>query len=305
MALNIDLTGKVALITGGSYGLGLVWAEALAEAGASLALTARSKDLLEANAAAFAARGIKATAHPGDVTKEEDVRRVVADALAAHGHIDILVNNAGVTDSTGKPSENVTIEDFRHDVEVDLIGVFAFAQTVGRHMLERGSGSIVNISSMLGMGASEYVNPSYHASKAGVINLTRQLAVEWADRGVRVNAISPGYFMSEMIREALELTGMRIWIEGRTPMRRLGEHDELKGALVFLASDMSSYVTGQNLAVDGGTSSVMGSNQLKVPHLQWTRPGPIAKEKLFQGIAELPPQILREGIPGFHFPIEE
>jgi NAD(P)-dependent dehydrogenase (short-subunit alcohol dehydrogenase family) len=305
MAFNIDLTGKVALITGGSYGLGLVWAEALAEAGASLALTARSKDLLEANAAAFAARGIKATAHPGDVTKEEDVRRVVADTLAAHGRIDILVNNAGVTDSTGKPSENVSIEDFRHDVEVDLIGVFAFAQTVGRHMLERGSGSIVNISSMLGMGASEYVNPSYHASKAGVINLTRQLAVEWADRGVRVNAISPGYFMSEMIREALELTGMRIWIEGRTPMRRLGEHDELKGALVFLASDMSSYVTGQNLAVDGGTSSVMGSNQLKVPHLQWTRPGPIAKEKLFQGIAELPPEILREGIPGFHFPIEE
>ena len=305
MAFSIDLSGKVALVTGGSYGLGLVWAEALAEAGASLALTARSKDLLEANAAAFSARGITATAHVGDVTNADDVRRVVAEAIEAHGHLDVLVNNAGVTDSTGKPSENVPIEDFRRDVEVDLIGVFSFAQQVGRHMLDRGSGSIINISSMLGIAASEYVNPSYHASKAGVINLTRQLAVEWADRGVRVNAISPGYFMSEMIREALELTGMRIWIESRTPMRRLGNHDELKGALVFLASDLSSYITGQNLVVDGGTSSVMGSNQLKVPHLQWTKPGPIAREKLYGGIAELPPEILREGIPGFHFPVEE
>ena len=305
MALNLDLSGKVALVTGGSYGLGLVWAEALADAGADIALTARSKDLLEQNAVALSAKGIKATAHPGDVTVIDDVRRVVADAIAAHGHVDILVNNAGVTDATGKPSENVPIEDFRRDVEVDLIGVFAFAQTVGRHMLERGRGSIINISSMLGMGASEYVNPSYHASKAGVINLTRQLAVEWADRGVRVNAISPGYFMSEMIREALELTGMRIWIESRTPMRRLGNHDELKGALLFLASDWSSYVTGQNLAVDGGTSSVMGSNQLKVPHLRWTKPGPVGADRLYDGIAELPPEILRDGIPGFHFPIEE
>jgi gluconate 5-dehydrogenase len=304
MAVSIDLTGKSALVTGGSYGLGLVWAEALADTGASIALTARSRDLLEQNAAAFAARGVHATAHVGDVTSEDDVRRVVAEAIEAHGHLDILVNNAGVSDATGTASENQAIADFRHHVEVDLVGVFAFAQTVGRHMLERGSGSIVNISSMLGMGGSEYVNPSYHASKAAVINLTRQLAVEWADRGVRVNAISPGYFMSEMIREALELTGMRMWIEGRTPMRRLGEHHELRGALQFLASDLSSYVTGQNLAVDGGTSAIMGANQLKVPHLQWTRPGPVAKDRLYQGMTELPEGILREGIPGFHFPVE-
>ena len=121
-------------------------------------------------------------------------------------------------------------------------------------MLERGSGSIVNIASICGMGGTEFANPAYHASKAGVIELTRQLAGEWADRGVRVNAISPGFFMSEMVREALELTGTRAWVESRTPMRRMGEHDELVGPLLFLASDASSYVTGVNLAVDGGHS---------------------------------------------------
>ena len=305
MAVSIDLSGKVALVTGGSYGLGLVWAEALADAGATLALTARSRALLERNAADFTARGVTASAHVGDVTSADDVDRVVAETIAAHGHIDVLVNNAGISDVTGRASEETPVDDFRHHVEVDLVGVFAFARAVGRHMLARGSGSIVNISSMLGVAGSETVNPAYHASKAGVINLTRLLAVEWADRGVRVNAISPGYFMSEMIREALELTGMRTWIESRTPMRRLGEHDELRGALLFLASDWSSYVTGHNLVVDGGTSSIVGANQLKVPHLQWTRPGPVAKDRLWEGIAELPANILREGIPGFHFPAEE
>ncbi len=305
MTFELDLRGKVALVTGGSYGLGVLWAEALADAGADIALTARSADLLEANAAALRERGVKATAHAGDVTVIDDVRRVVADAIAAHGHIDILVNNAGVSDPTGKASENVDIDEFRHHIDVDLVGVFAFAQTVGRHMLERGQGSIINISSMLGMGASEYTNPAYHASKAGVINLTKQLAVEWADRGVRVNAIAPGYFMSEMIRQALELTGMKDWIEGRTPMRRLGHSDELRGPVVFLASDASSYITGATLAVDGGTSAIMGANQFRLPFHLWNRPGPVNADKLYPGMAELPPGIVREGVPGFHYPIEE
>ena len=132
-------------------------------------------------------------------------------------------------------------------------------------MLERQSGSIINIASICGMGGTEFANPAYHASKAAVIQLTRQLAGEWADRGVRVNAISPGFFMSEMIREGLELTGTKAWIESRNPMRRMGEHQELAGPLVFLASDASSYVTGINMAVDGGHSAMIGAGQLQAP----------------------------------------
>ncbi len=172
-------------------------------------------------------------------------------------------------------------------------------------MLERQSGSIINIASICGMGGTEFANPAYHASKAAVIQLTRQLAGEWADRGVRVNAISPGFFMSEMIREGLELTGTKAWIESRNPMRRMGEHQELVGPLVFLASDASSYVTGINMAVDGGHSAMIGAGQLQVPWQLWNRPGPISPDGLYGGIAELPAGILREGIPGFHFALEE
>ena len=301
-----DLSGKVALVTGGSYGLGVVWATALARAGADIALTARSGDLLEQVAADLrSSTGRTVSTHTGDVTMDADVERVVADAAQAHGHIDILVNNAGVAENTGKSSEQTTSEHFRHAVDVDLVGVWNYAREVGRQMLERGSGSIINIASICGMGATEFANPAYHASKAAVIGLTRQLAAEWADRGVRVNAISPGYFMSEMVREGLELTGTRPWIDSRNPMRRMGEHTELAGPIVFLASDAASYVTGINLPVDGGHTTVIGSAQLQVPWQLWNRPGPIRPEATYQGITDLPPGILREGIPGFHFPADE
>ncbi len=303
---GFDLSGKVALVTGGSYGLGVVWATALAQAGGDIALTARSGDLLEQVAADLrSSTGRTVSTHTGDVTIDADVERVVADAAKAHGHIDILVNNAGVAENTGKSSEQTSSEHFRHAVDVDLVGVWNYAREVGRHMLGRGSGSIINIASICGMGATEFANPAYHASKAAVIGLTRQLAAEWADRGVRVNAISPGYFMSEMVREGLELTGTRPWIDSRNPMRRMGEHTELAGPIVFLASDAASYVTGINLPVDGGHSTVIGSAQLQVPWQLWNRPGPIRPEAAYQGITDLPPGILREGIPGFHFPADE
>ncbi len=303
---GFDLSGKVALITGGSYGLGVVWATALAQAGADIALTARSGELLEQVAADLrSTTGRTVSTHTGDVTSEADVERVVAEAAKAHGHIDILVNNAGVSENTGKSSEQTTSEHFRHAVDVDLIGVWNYASEVGRHMLTRGSGSIINIASICGMGATEFANPAYHASKAAVIGLTRQLAAEWADRGVRVNAISPGFFMSEMVRDALEMTGTRPWIDSRNPSRRMGEHTELAGPVVFLASDAASYVTGINLPVDGGHSTVIGSAQLQVPWQLWNKPGPIRPDATYQGLAELPPGILREGIPGFHFPADE
>ena len=303
---SFDLSGRVALVTGGSYGLGVVWATALAQAGADIALTARSGDLLEQVAAELrSSTGRTVSTHTGDVTNDADVERVVAEAAKTHGHVDILVNNAGVSENTGKSSEQTSSEHFRHAVDVDLVGVWNYAREVGRHMLERGSGSIINIASICGMGATEFANPAYHASKAAVIALTRQLAAEWADRGVRVNAISPGFFMSEMVREGLELTGTRPWIDSRNPMRRMGEHSELVGPIVFLASDAASYVTGINLPVDGGHSTVIGSAQLQVPWQLWNRPGPIRPEATYQGLTDLPPGILREGIPGFHFPADE
>jgi NAD(P)-dependent dehydrogenase (short-subunit alcohol dehydrogenase family) len=271
-----------------------------------VAVTARSRELLDSVAAELRRKGVKASAHTGDVTNEADVERVVSEVVAEYGQIDVLVNNAGLNNSTGQPSEQTPNAAFRQVIDVDLIGVWQYAREVGRHMLARQSGSIINIASIIGMGGTEYVSPAYHASKAAVINLTRSLAVEWADRGVRVNCISPGYFMSEMIREALEITGTRIWVESRTPMHRMGDHHELAGPIVFLASDASSFVTGTNMAVDGGYSAVIGAPQLKTPWLQWTRPGPIpSKDVVFQGIAPLPDSMPREGIPGFHFPIEE
>jgi NAD(P)-dependent dehydrogenase (short-subunit alcohol dehydrogenase family) len=302
---QFDLSGKVALITGGSYGLGVVWAEALARAGADIALTARSADLLEQVATELRNTGRNVSIHPGDVTSETDVERVVAEAASAHGHIDVLVNNAGVSENTGRSSEQTSSEHFRHAVDVDLLGVWNYARVVGIHMLQRGSGSIVNIASICGMGATEFTNPAYHASKAAVIGLTRQLAAEWADRGVRVNAISPGFFMSEMVREALEMMGTRPWIDSRNPMRRMGEHHELTGPIVFLASDAASYVTGINLPVDGGHSTIIGSNQLQAPWQLWNQPGPVRPEANYGGLVELPPSIPRVGVRGFHYPVDE
>jgi NAD(P)-dependent dehydrogenase (short-subunit alcohol dehydrogenase family) len=298
-----DLTGKTALVTGGSYGLGVVFAHALADAGADIALTARSTDLLEKNAAEIAAKGRKATAHTGDVTVLADVQRVVDEVLAAHGKIDVLVNNAGVSDTRGIASENVDADTFRRTIEVDLFGVWSYAQAVGRHMLERRSGSIINISSMLGSGGSEYVNPAYHAAKAAVNNLTRLLATEWGDRGVRVNSLSPGYFVSEMTRVIFEDLGLTPWVEGRTPLRRLGEDKDLIGPIVFLASDEAAYVTGANLLVDGGYSAVMGANQFQVPWHLWNVPSAIGET--YPGMAPLPDTINQQGLPGVHFPIPD
>jgi len=298
-----DLTGKTALVTGGSYGLGVVFAHALADAGADIAVTARSTELLESVKADIEAKGRKASAHTGDVTVLDDVNRVVSEVIAAQGQIDVLVNNAGVSDTRGIASENVDAETFRKTIEVDLFGVWNYAQAVGRHMLERRSGSIINISSMLGVGGSEYVNPAYHAAKAAVINLTRLLATEWGDRGVRVNALSPGYFVSEMTRVIFETLGLTPWVEGRTPLRRLGEDKDLRGPIVFLASDEAAYVTGTNLLVDGGYSAVMGANQFQVPWHLWNVPSSIGVN--YPGMAPLPDSIDQQGIPGVHFPIPD
>ncbi len=301
-----DLSGKVALVTGGSMGFGVTFADVLAEAGADVALTARSADLLEHNAADLAQRhGRKVTAHPGDVTSVDDVRRVVAETLEQHGRIDILVNNAGISDLRGLPSEHCDHETFRRVVEVDLYGVWYFTRETAPHMLERGSGSIINIASILSSGGSEFVNPWYYAAKGAVVQLTKQLAVEWADRNVRVNAISPAYFVTEMTRPVFDLLGMAPWIESRTPMRRLGDPDQdLRGPLLFLASEASRYVTGHNLFVDGGFEASRGAWQIPPSHFYWNKDHPQIGNT-YPGLVPNEFEQWKNGIPGIHFPMPE
>ena len=301
-----DLTGKVALVTGGSMGLGLTFSDTLAAAGADVALTARSTELLEQNAAGLRERhGRKVSVHSADVTDADAVAAVVASALEAHGRIDILVNNAGISDLRGLPSEHSDHETFRRVVEVDLFGLWYFTRDAGRHMLERGSGSIINIASILASGGSEFVNPWYYAAKGAVVQLTKVLAVEWADRNVRVNAISPGYFVTDMTRPIFEMLGMAPWIESRTPMRRLGDPDEdLRGPLLFLASDASSYVTGHNLFVDGGFDASRGAWQIPPSHFFWNKEAPQVGAT-YPGLVPNDFEQWKHGIPGLHFPLPD
>jgi len=299
-----DLTGKVALVTGGSMGFGLTFSDVLAEAGADVALTARSAELLEENAVGLRRRhGRKVTTHAGDVTVVEDVQRVIAETLEQHGRIDILVNNAGISDLRGLPSEWSDHETFRKVVEVDLFGVWYFTRECAPHMLERGSGSIINIASILGSGGSEFVNPWYYAAKGAVVQLGKLLAVEWGDRNVRVNTISPGYFITEMTRPVFEMLGMAPWIESRTPMRRLGDPEkDLRGPLLFLASDASSYVSGLNLMVDGAFDASRGAWQIPPSHFFWNKDNPQAGTP-YEGLLPNNFEEWKKGIPGIHYPI--
>lgn len=245
------LEGSVAIVTGASSGLGRRFAQVLSAAGAKVVVAARRLEPLEELARALRSEGADALAVPCDVTREPDVDRMVAAAVDAFGAVDVLVNNAGVV---SPEEEDESLESFRRVVEVNLTGVYTCTRRTAREMLARGRGAIVNIASISGMVAMEGADlPSYVASKAGVINMTRELGVLWARRGVRVNAIAPGYFPSEMTARHWEAgeEGLRPIREG-TPMGRPGEEHELDGALLYLASDASTYVTGHTLVVDGG-----------------------------------------------------
>ena len=297
-----DLTGKTALVTGASYGLGEVFAHTLADAGADLVLTARTEDLLGQVGDAITAKGRKATCITGDVAREDDVRRVVEDAIAAHGHVDILVNNAGISDLRGLGAEHYDAETFRRVIDVDLVGAFLFAREVGRHMLERGSGSVINICSIMAGGANELNIASYAAAKGGLLNLTQQLGCEWADRGVRVNAVSPGFIVTEMTRAPLEGMGLTRYIASRTPMRRVGEAREVAPAVLFLASDEASYITGTNMNVDGGTNAANGYYQVEPVHHHWNAETNPRVGSTYPGLVDQPDFLAqwRKGIPGLH-----
>jgi NAD(P)-dependent dehydrogenase (short-subunit alcohol dehydrogenase family) len=247
---SFRVDGKVALITGGARGLGRTMAMALAEAGADVALAGRTVAACEEAATGITeATGRRARAFAVDVTKADDVERLAARVEAQMGGVDILVNNAG-TNIRG-PIEQLTEADWDAVVDTNLKGPFLCARAIGPRMVKRGWGRVINLASVLGVIALAGRAP-YASSKAGVINLTRVLALEWAGTGVTANAICPGAFATEMNRQLLEDPAKYQEFVKRIPMGRWGELDELAGAVVFLASDASTYVTGSALFVDGG-----------------------------------------------------
>jgi NAD(P)-dependent dehydrogenase (short-subunit alcohol dehydrogenase family) len=244
------LDGKVALITGGARGLGRTMAAALAEAGADIALAGRSKDTCQQAAEGIASTsGRKTLAFAADVTKIADVERLADDVEREFGKVDILVNNAGI--NIRGPIQQLTEADWDAVIDTNLKGPFLCARAIGPRMVSRGWGRVINLGSVLGVIALPGRAP-YASSKAGIINLTRVLALEWAGTGVTANAICPGAFATEMNRSLLDDPVKYKEFVAQIPMGRWGELEELTGAVVFLASDAASYVTGTPLFVDGG-----------------------------------------------------
>jgi NAD(P)-dependent dehydrogenase (short-subunit alcohol dehydrogenase family) len=244
------LDGRVAVVTGASSGLGAGFAVALAQAGADLVLGARRADRLAQVAARVEATGRRVVVHATDVTRPEDCAALVDAGMAQLGRVDVLVNNAGI--GTAVPASREAPDEFRGVVDVNLMGAYWMAQACAR-VMQPGS-SIVNIASVLGLMKSYAPQAAYAASKAAVIGLTRDLSQQWSGRrGIRVNALAPGYFVSEMTAE-IPADQLAAFIQQTSPLKRLGLQHELDAALVFLASPASSYVTGSTLAVDGGMS---------------------------------------------------
>jgi NAD(P)-dependent dehydrogenase (short-subunit alcohol dehydrogenase family) len=266
---SFRLDGKVAVVTGASYGLGVLFAEVLASAGADVVVTARSVDKLEATRKLVEDLGRRCLVVAGDVTSYQDCERVVQMTVESFGRIDVLVNNAGWADDRLVRTERCEPEMFAQMVSTDLIGLFYMTRAAAPEMLRGGGGSIINLSSIFGNAGSENRTAGYFAAKGGVNQLTRLLACEWGDRNLRVNALAPNFFVSEMTRSLLEESGMAGWMRSRTPMRRMGELPELVGPLLFLASDASSFVTGVVLSVDGGWSAGGGYAQLPQPWDDW------------------------------------
>jgi hypothetical protein len=242
------LDGRVALITGASSGFGVRFARVLTAAGARTVLAARRMERL----AALADELDGAVAVGCDVTVPSDNERLVRTAVERCGRIDVLVNNAGITDGPALAEEE-SLEQFNRVVAVDMTAVFHLSRLVAPIMIQQGAGSIINIASIHGLCAGAPNNQAgYTAAKGGVINLTRELAVQWARKGIRVNAIAPAYFETEVTAPMFADERSMAWIRRNTPMGRPGALHELDGALLFLAGDASSYVTGATLAVDGG-----------------------------------------------------
>ena len=248
-----DLTGRVAIVSGGSIGLGRQMAEGMAEMGANLVLCARKQERCEQAAEELRARGVQALGLGCDVRDLGAIQEVVAATLAKFGRIDILVNNAGV--SWAAPVEEMTLEQWDKVLSTNLTGTFLFCQAAGKAMLAQGSGKIINLASVAGLGgaSAELQAIGYHASKGGVIAFTKDLACKWAAHNIQVNAIAPGWFPTHMSDWVIQ--HRKDSLLAKIPLARFGGDHDLKGAAVFLASAASAYVTGHVLVVDGGQSA--------------------------------------------------
>ncbi|MBL8275867.1 MAG: SDR family oxidoreductase [Pelomonas sp.] len=253
-----DLTGQVALVTGGSRGLGLQIAEALGEAGAKIMLTSRKAADLEEATAHLQARGIDARWIAADAANPEEAHRVVAETMERLGQIDILVNNAGAT--WGAPAEDHPLQAWDKVMDLNIRSLFVFAQAVAKaSMIPRKSGRIINVASIAGLsgnlGAMKTI--AYNTSKGAAVNFTRALAGEWGQYGITVNALAPGFFPSKMTKGLLAAVGEEK-MAAHAPLNRIGDDDDLKGAALLFASKAGKHITGQILAVDGGVSAVHG-----------------------------------------------
>lgn len=252
-----DLTGKVALVTGGSRGLGLQIAQALGEQGAELVLTSRKQDDLDEAVVHLAVLGIRASAIAADLSQADAVEPLVQQVMAQHGRIDILINNAGA--SWGAPAEDHPIEAWDKVMNLNIRSIFLLSQAVGKlAMIPAGYGRIVNIASIAGLAGNppgSMKTIAYNTSKGAVVNFTRTLAGEWGPYGITVNALAPGFFPSKMTKGVIETYGAEN-LARFAPLKRLGDDEDLKGAALLFASDAGKHITGQILAVDGGLMAV-------------------------------------------------
>jgi len=247
--LNVfRLDGKIALVTGASSGIGAQTVKLFSSLGAKVIAAARREDRLQDLANQYP----NVMAVKCDVGVEADCKNVVDTVITEYGKIDILINNAGISDPIPALEEDLDL--FKRVIQIDLISCFHLAQLCAQHMeTQETGGAIVNVASIHGfVGSSPNNQPGYTAAKGGLINLTRELALEWARHGIRVNAIAPGYISTELTDEMIAGESGRKWIERNTPMRRPGEVNELDGAMLLLASDAGSYITGETIAIDGG-----------------------------------------------------
>ena len=252
-----DLNGKTALVTGGSRGLGLQMAEALGEAGAKLLLTSRKAADLEEAAAQLQAKGIDKRWVAADASQPAEIARVASEAMQRLGHIDILVNNAGAT--WGAPAEDYPLDAWDKVMNLNIRSIFLMSQAIGKlSMIPRRSGKIINVASIAGLGGNspEMTMVAYNTSKAAVVNFTRTLAGEWGKHNINVNAIAPGMFPSKMTKGTFDRVGADV-LAAHAPLLRVGDDDDLKGAVVLFASQAGKHITGQILPIDGGVSAVI------------------------------------------------